>query len=177
MITLSGFHCTVKLVLTTTSEQPVYNNQPDPQWTNFEINFIGNTYTWITTAFEQQYLFVTPKHIFKFFWGGTWGCEKIWEGVLYFRVLLHFNVTIFQSLLRGYMRCPPLSPPPPLCASMVLKVAVEYMSDCNWILILIKNWFFFDFRSGLLALWSTPTLTRPSSSCTGRISLASATQK
>jgi hypothetical protein len=58
--------------------------------------------------------------IFKFSWGGTWGCEKIWKGVLFFRVLLHFYVTIFQSLLRGYMRwrCHPSSPWPPLCASM-----------------------------------------------------------
>jgi hypothetical protein len=56
--------------------------------------------------------------IFKFFWGGTWSCEKIWEGVLYFCVLLHFYVTIFQSLLRGYMRCPP---PPLVCI---------YVSSC-----------------------------------------------
>jgi hypothetical protein len=38
------------------------------------------------------------------FEGGTWGFEKIWEGVLYFRVLLHFYDPIFRSLLRGYMR-------------------------------------------------------------------------
>ncbi len=35
------------------------------------------------------------------------GCEKIWEGVLYFHVLLHFNEAIFRILLREYMRCPP----------------------------------------------------------------------
>ncbi len=56
--------------------------------------------------------------IFKFFWGGTWGCEKIWKGVLYFRVLLHFYVTIFQSLSRGYMRCPLLPPLPPPCVHL-----------------------------------------------------------
>jgi len=44
------------------------------------------------------------------FEGGTWGWEKIWKGVLYFRVLLHFYDPIFQSLLRGYMRCPPRPP-------------------------------------------------------------------
>ena len=35
---------------------------------------------------------------------GYKGLWKIWEGVLYYHVLLHFYVTIFQSLLRGYMR-------------------------------------------------------------------------
>ncbi len=44
---------------------------------------------------------------------GTWGCEKIWEGVLYFHDLLHFYDPIFLSLLKGYMRCPLL--PPPVC--------------------------------------------------------------
>jgi hypothetical protein len=39
--------------------------------------------------------------IFKFFWGGTWGCEKIWEGVLYFCVLLHFYIKIFQVFWGG----------------------------------------------------------------------------
>ncbi len=46
---------------------------------------------------------------FQIFSGGTWCCEKIWEeiweGVLYFRVLLHFYHPNFWSLLRGYMRC------------------------------------------------------------------------
>jgi hypothetical protein len=43
------------------------------------------------------------------------GLKKSW-GVHYFRVLLHFYDQIFQSLLRGYMRCP-TSPLFPLCAS------------------------------------------------------------
>ncbi len=30
--------------------------------------------------------------ICNFFRGGTWGCEKMWAGVLHFRVLLHFYV-------------------------------------------------------------------------------------
>ncbi len=41
--------------------------------------------------------------------GATWGCEIIWEGVLYFCALLHFYDPIFWSLLRGYMSCPPPS--------------------------------------------------------------------
>ncbi len=36
----------------------------------------------------------------------------IWDGVLYFRILLHFNDPIFQSILRGYMRRPHTFPPP-----------------------------------------------------------------
>jgi hypothetical protein len=36
------YQCTVKPVLTTTSAHrpPVYNNQPDPQFTKIESNFI-----------------------------------------------------------------------------------------------------------------------------------------
>ena len=63
------------------------------------------------------------------------GCEKIREGVLYFRVLLHFYVTIFQSLLRGYMRCPP-SLPPPLCASMGDNIKVSTLKSDRFLRIL-----------------------------------------
>jgi hypothetical protein len=45
------------------------------------------------------------------FEGGHGVVKKIWKGVLYFRVLLRFYVTILKSLLRGYMRCPPPSSP------------------------------------------------------------------
>ncbi len=42
---------------------------------------------------------------FKFFWRGTWGCEKLkGGGGSSFCVLLHFYDQIFQSLLRRYMR-------------------------------------------------------------------------
>ncbi len=44
--------------------------------------------------------------VFKFFWRGNMGLR----GVLYFHILLHFYDSIFQSLLRGYMRCPPPTP-------------------------------------------------------------------
>ncbi len=57
---------------------------------------------------------------FKVFWGGTWGCEKIWEWVLYFRVLLHFYATIFQSLLRGCPLSPPAPPAPPVCIYVLI---------------------------------------------------------
>ncbi len=49
--------------------------------------------------------------IFKFFWGGTWGCEKICERVLYFHVLLHFHHPIFLCLLRGIWGAHPLPHP------------------------------------------------------------------
>ena len=65
-------------------------------------------------------LFTDAQSFSNPFEGGTWGCEKIWEGVLYFCSLLHFYDPIFLSLLKGYLRCPfPLSSPPPgpLCAS------------------------------------------------------------
>jgi hypothetical protein len=81
----------------------------------FKSNFVN----WVKFKFHlSSYLSACIRCIviFKFFWGGTWGCEKIWEEVICFRVLLHFYVTIFQSLLRGYMGAPLL--PPPLCASM-----------------------------------------------------------
>jgi hypothetical protein len=46
------------------------------------------------------------------------GLWEIWEGVLYFRVILHFYDT-FLSLLRGYIGTPSsLSPHRPLCGSM-----------------------------------------------------------
>ncbi len=51
----------------------------------------------------------------KFFWRGTWGCEKISGGGSF---LLHFYVEVFKNLYTGFMRCPP---PPPLCASMNRK--------------------------------------------------------
>ncbi len=47
---------------------------------------------------------------------GTWGCEKIWEGVLYFCVFLHFYDPSFQSLFKGYRTWgAPLPPGPPVC--------------------------------------------------------------
>ncbi len=51
----------------------------------------------------------------NYFEGGTWGCEKISGGGGSF--LLHFYVEVFKNLYRGYMRCPPTSPPlpPPVC--------------------------------------------------------------
>ncbi len=53
----------------------------------------------------------------KFFWGGYLGLWENQGG----RVLLHF---------RGYMRCPP---PPPLCASMNLLIAIHSTFQLqNW---------------------------------------------
>jgi hypothetical protein len=45
---------------------------------------------------------------------GTWGCEKIWEGVLYFCVLLHFYDPIFKFFWGGTWG----APSSPLCVSM-----------------------------------------------------------
>ena len=42
-------------------------------------------------------------------------------GVLYFRAPLHFYDQIFQSLLRGYMRCHPHPPPPPTCVIKTIR--------------------------------------------------------
>ena len=53
--------------------------------------------------------------IFKFFWGGTWGCEKIWEGVLYFRVLLQFLCYNFSKSLEGVHEVPPSFPLSSVC--------------------------------------------------------------
>jgi hypothetical protein len=61
--------------------------------------------------------------IFKFFWGGTWCCLGGGPLFLCFIILLPFYVTIFQSLLRGYMRCP--STPPP-CASAIFKISKTF---------------------------------------------------
>ena len=50
------------------------------------------------------------KVIFKFFWGGTWGCEKIQRGVFYLCVLLNFYNKDFWSLLKKYVHEVPPSP-------------------------------------------------------------------
>jgi hypothetical protein len=53
------------------------------------------------------------------FKGGTWGCEKIWEGgVLYFRVLLQFCNPFLKSF-EGVHKVAPPPPPLPLLASMM----------------------------------------------------------
>jgi hypothetical protein len=55
----------------------------------------------------------------KFFWGGYLG---LWEnqggGVVFYCI---FMWKFFKNLYRGYMRCPPSPPLPPLCASMILQ--------------------------------------------------------
>jgi hypothetical protein len=54
------------------------------------------------------------------FKGGTWGCEKIWEGgVLYFRVLLQFCNPFLKSF-EGVHKVAPPPPPLPLLASMLI---------------------------------------------------------
>ena len=59
--------------------------------------------------------------IFKFFWGGTWGCEKIWEGVLYFGVALHLYDPIFEVFWGGTREVLPLPLSPPPCVHLWLK--------------------------------------------------------
>jgi hypothetical protein len=54
---------------------------------------------------EKRVLWFIDAQLFlNIFEGGTWGCEKNWEGVLYSHVLLNFYDPIFLSLLMGFMR-------------------------------------------------------------------------
>jgi hypothetical protein len=85
---------------------------------NNELNLSTNTLS--STITHLTYVESIEVHSFSnSLEGGTWGCEKIWEGVLYFHVLLHFHDPIFQSLSRGfmmYLHLPPFSTT--LCGSM-----------------------------------------------------------
>jgi hypothetical protein len=69
---------------------------------------------------------------FKFFWGGTWSCEKFEKGVLYFLDLLQFYDPIFQSLMRGYMRCPGPPPPPSPSPSSHVHLWLYVIPLINW---------------------------------------------
>ncbi len=82
---------------------------------NYQILNLSYIFTfWLMEAF--WYLLIDAQSFSNPFEGVHGVVIKVLEGVLYFRVLLHFYVTIFQSLLRGYMRCPPPPPsPPPPC--------------------------------------------------------------
>ncbi len=103
-------------------------------------------------------LIIDAQSFSNSFEGGTWGCEKIWEGgVLYFSLLLYFYDPIFQSLLRGYMRCPPL------CVSMGLtqyfstgvpwasqtvelrqfRLLFLYLKPFTYIYIFLMYWYWF----------------------------------
>ncbi len=65
--------------------------------------------------------------LFVSFEGGTWGSEKIWEGVIYFHVLLHFYDPIFKVFWLGTWG----APPPPPCDSVlptVLSSTIEVRS-------------------------------------------------
>ncbi len=60
--------------------------------------------------------------IFKFFWGATWGCKKI-----YFRVLLHFYDQIFK-VFWGCTWGAPLFPLPPceyLCSVLLPRLNIR----------------------------------------------------
>ena len=73
--------------------------------------------------------------IFEFFWGGTWGCEKIWEWVLYFCVLLHFMLQLFKVFWGGTWGAPLLLPP--VC--IYPRICFTYAKVCCnfWFLNLI----------------------------------------
>ena len=84
---------------------------------------LAKTLWTFTLDFQPVCIYHRCTVIFKLFWGGTWGCENIWEGSSIFVSHCIFMVQFFEVFSGGTWGAPSLlslpSLPPPLCASMV----------------------------------------------------------
>ena len=56
--------------------------------------------------------------------GGTWGCEKIRGGVVFYCI---FMWKFFKNLYREYMRCPPPLPPVCIYVPSPLSIFIDYI--------------------------------------------------
>jgi hypothetical protein len=93
---------------------------------------IISSFCWIC-----NYLLLRCTFVFKSFWGGTWGCEKIMGGPL-FSCFLHFYDPIFQSLLSRYMKWPS-TPSPPRVHLWFTLMYLWFLWACKWTLFILKT--------------------------------------
>ena len=121
----------------------------------------SNSWIW-----KERLLKMNSNHrctvVFKFFWRGTFGCEKMWA-ISYLCVSLHLWISFLKSFKGVHEILLPLSPPRVhLCKTFTIRKNFHDVKMCFLFFILFKRFYLLFCRGMLLnPHLFTPIHTRP----------------